>query len=56
MVHPSVASIAGLTAAVIEVNGLFIESKIPLRNNIISIYAEPYQNRMNSVSQYNKFD
>lgn len=54
-VRPSVASIAGLAAAVLEVNGLFIESKVPLRSKIISIYTEPDQHRINAVSHQSRF-
>ena len=31
--------IPGLAAAIIEINGMFIDSKIPLRSTIISINA-----------------
>ncbi len=37
--RPSVASIAALSAAVVEINGLFIESKVALRIGLVSIYA-----------------
>ncbi|KAK2595807.1 hypothetical protein QQS21_006571 [Conoideocrella luteorostrata] len=45
--RPSVASIPGLAAAVVEVNGLFIESKVPLRSKIISIHATSDQQYIN---------
>ncbi|KAH6876599.1 ankyrin repeat-containing domain protein [Thelonectria olida] len=37
--RPSAPSIRGLAKAVIEINGIFVESKIPLRNRIISVYS-----------------
>ncbi len=37
--RPTASSIPGLSAAVIEINGLFIESKTPLRSRIVSIHA-----------------
>jgi hypothetical protein len=38
-VSPTVSSIQGLTDAVIEINGLFVESKVHVRGYIISIHA-----------------
>ncbi|RSL73504.1 hypothetical protein CEP51_011751 [Fusarium floridanum] len=43
-VRPSVSSIPGLADAVIEINGLFAESKIPLRSRVISLYSEGTEN------------
>ena len=43
-VRPSVPSIPGLADAVIEVNGLFVESKVPLRSRVISLYSEGTEN------------
>ncbi|KAK4209227.1 ankyrin repeat-containing domain protein [Rhypophila decipiens] len=40
-VTPSASSIAGLAAATIEVNGLFVDSKASLRCRIISVHAGP---------------
>ncbi|KAM0415652.1 hypothetical protein ACHAPT_013402 [Fusarium lateritium] len=39
-VQPSVPSIPGLADAVIEINGLFAESKVPLRSRVISLYSQ----------------
>ena len=36
---PAASSISALSAAVMEVNSLFIESKVPLRSRLISICA-----------------
>ncbi|KAK3314434.1 ankyrin repeat-containing domain protein [Apodospora peruviana] len=38
-VTPSASSIAGLAAATIEVNGLFVDSKASLRSKIVSLHA-----------------
>ncbi|KAH7271898.1 hypothetical protein MRS44_004360 [Fusarium solani] len=43
-VRPSVSSISGLANAVIEINGLFAESKVPLRSRVISLYSEGTEN------------
>lgn len=40
--RPTVASIPGLAAAVIEINGLFVESKVHLRSYVISIHANGF--------------
>lgn len=47
--HP-LSSIAGLAAAVIEINGLFVESKVPVRSRVISIHTRALQgHRINQV-------
>lgn len=38
---PSASSIAGLAAAVTEVNGLFVDSKATLRSRLVSLHAGP---------------
>ena len=38
-IRPSISSIPGLADAVLEINGLFIESKVPLRCRVISLHA-----------------
>jgi len=37
--RPTASSIAGLAAAVMEINALFIESKVPLRSRLITVYS-----------------
>ena len=49
-VSPAVSSIQGLANAVIEINGLFIESRILLRSHVISIHAPSFPGgKINSV-------
>ncbi|KAK7409059.1 hypothetical protein QQX98_008763 [Neonectria punicea] len=48
-VRPSASSITGLAAAIIEINGLFVESKIALRSSVISIHARPSQGSINQT-------
>lgn len=43
-IRPPVSSISGLANAVIEINGLFAESKVPLRSRVISLYSEGADN------------
>ncbi|KAK0645716.1 ankyrin repeat-containing domain protein [Cercophora newfieldiana] len=38
-IRPSASSVASLATAVTEVNGLFVNSKVPLRSRIISIHS-----------------
>lgn len=48
--RPSASAISGFAAAALEINGLFIESKIPLRSRAVSVhYKEGYMSKMNKV-------
>lgn len=46
-----VSSVQGLAAAVMEVNGLFVESKVPLRSTLISIHAGTAPGKINPVRE-----
>lgn len=39
-VHPFLPCVGGLAAAVVQINGLFIESKTYLRSYVISLHAD----------------
>ncbi|KAH6609616.1 hypothetical protein Trco_002962 [Trichoderma cornu-damae] len=47
-VRPSASAISGFAAAAMEINGLFIESKIPLRSRAVSVHhQEGYLSKIN---------
>ncbi|KAK5988121.1 Ankyrin-3-like protein [Cladobotryum mycophilum] len=48
-VRPSVSSIADFAAAVTEINGLFVESKITLRSRIVSVHGRSKDNDINQA-------
>ncbi|UKZ73022.1 hypothetical protein TrVFT333_000661 [Trichoderma virens FT-333] len=49
-IRPSASAISGFAAAAMEINGLFIESKITLRSRAVSVhYAEGYSPSMNKA-------
>lgn len=49
-IRPSASAISGFAAAVMEINGLFIESKITLRTRAVSVhYQDIYWSKMNKV-------
>ena len=49
-IRPAVASIPGLAAAAIEINGLFVESRAYLRSYVVSIYAmNPFSTGISEV-------
>jgi len=49
--RPTASSIAGLSAAVMGINALFIESKVPLRSRLISVYSTPEFTEAANISQ-----
>ncbi|EHK26252.1 uncharacterized protein TRIVIDRAFT_63577 [Trichoderma virens Gv29-8] len=50
-IRPSASAISGFAAAAMEINGLFIESKITLRSRAVSVhYAEGYSPSMNKAN------
>jgi hypothetical protein len=38
--RPPASAISGFAAATMEINGLFVESKIPLRSRVISVHHQ----------------
>ncbi|PTB57717.1 hypothetical protein M431DRAFT_479284 [Trichoderma harzianum CBS 226.95] len=49
-IRPSASAISGFAAAVMEINGLFIESKITLRTRAVSVhYQDIYWSKMNKA-------
>ncbi|KAL7937002.1 ankyrin repeat-containing domain protein [Trichoderma chlorosporum] len=49
-IRPSASTISGFAAAAMEINGLFIESKITLRSRAVSVhYEESYSSKMNKA-------
>ncbi|KAL7799020.1 ankyrin repeat-containing domain protein [Trichoderma ceciliae] len=49
-VRPPASAISGFAAASVEINGLFIESKIPLRSRAVSVhYQEGYSSDINKA-------
>ncbi|KAL7942120.1 ankyrin repeat-containing domain protein [Trichoderma barbatum] len=49
-IRPSASAISGFAAAAMEINGLFIESKISLRSRALSVhYQEGYSSKMNKA-------
>jgi hypothetical protein len=48
--RPPASAISGFAAAAVEINGLFIESKITLRSRAVSVYhQEGDSSKMNKV-------
>lgn len=49
-IRPSASSIPGFAAAAMEINGLFVESKILLRSRAVSVYHQEGSNsKVNKV-------
>lgn len=49
-IRPSASAISGFAAAVMEINGLFVESKILLRNRAVSVHhQEGHSSKINKV-------
>lgn len=49
-IRPSTSAISGFAAAAVEINGLFVESKILLRSRVVSIYHEDgYSSKINKA-------
>lgn len=49
-IRPSASAIFGFAAAAVEINGLFVESKILLRSRAVSVHhQEGYSSKINKV-------
>lgn len=56
-IRPSASAISGFAAAAMEINGLFVESKILLRSRAVSVHhQEGYSSKINKVSLESIFE